>query len=55
MDCSQAELISLIKRAFELKSLTPRRSIYEPVEEPLLAMIFEQRRPPVRVCPLKAG
>tara|TARA_R110002020_G_scaffold137950_2_gene307693 strand:- start:2893 stop:3771 length:879 start_codon:yes stop_codon:yes gene_type:complete len=49
MDCSQAELISLIKRGIELKSLHAQGVIYEPLKNRVLAMIFEKASTRTRV------
>lgn len=49
MDCSQAELIGLIKRGVELKSLHQQGVIYEPLKNRVLAMIFEKASTRTRV------
>ncbi|PCC99710.1 ornithine carbamoyltransferase [Halopseudomonas pelagia] len=49
MDCTQAELISLIKRGIELKSLHAQGVIYEPLKNRVLAMIFEKASTRTRV------
>lgn len=49
MDCSQAELISLIKRGMELKALRAQGVIYEPLKNRVLAMIFEKASTRTRV------
>lgn len=49
MDCSQAELIGLIKRGIELKSLHAQGVIYEPLKNRVLAMIFEKASTRTRV------
>ncbi|MFN3580047.1 MAG: ornithine carbamoyltransferase [Pseudomonas sp.] len=49
LDCSQAELISLIKRGVELKSLHAQGVIYEPLKNRVLAMIFEKASTRTRV------
>jgi ornithine carbamoyltransferase len=49
MDCSQAELIGLIKRGVELKALHRQGVIYEPLKNRVLAMIFEKASTRTRV------
>ena len=49
MDCSQAELTGLLKRAIELKSLHRQGVIYEPLKNRLLGMIFEKASTRTRV------
>lgn len=49
MDCSQAELISLIKRGIELKALHRQGVIYEPLKNRVLGMIFEKASTRTRV------
>ena len=49
MDCSQTELIGLIKRGVELKSLHQQGVIYEPLKNRVLAMIFEKASTRTRV------
>ncbi|MFT6465436.1 MAG: ornithine carbamoyltransferase [Halopseudomonas sp.] len=49
MDCTQAELVSLIKRGIELKSLHAQGVIYEPLKNRVLAMIFEKASTRTRV------
>jgi len=49
MDCSQAELIGLIKRGVELKALHQQGVIYEPLKNRVLAMIFEKASTRTRV------
>ncbi|QJD57774.1 ornithine carbamoyltransferase [Pseudomonas sp. gcc21] len=49
MDCSQAELISLIKRGIELKALHRQGGIYEPLKNRVLGMIFEKASTRTRV------
>ena len=49
MDCSEAELISLIKRGVELKSLHRQGVVYEPLKNRVLGMIFEKASTRTRV------
>lgn len=42
MDCSPAELVSLIRRAMELKDLRNRGVLFEPLKNRVLGMIFEK-------------
>ncbi|PKM30346.1 MAG: ornithine carbamoyltransferase [Gammaproteobacteria bacterium HGW-Gammaproteobacteria-11] len=49
MDCSPSELISLIKRGIELKSLHRQGVVYEPLKNRVLAMIFEKASTRTRV------
>jgi ornithine carbamoyltransferase len=49
MDCSQAELVGLIKRGVELKALHQQGVIYEPLKNRVLAMIFEKASTRTRV------
>ncbi len=49
MDCSQAELINLIKRGIELKALHRQGVIYEPLKNRVLGMIFEKASTRTRV------
>ena len=49
MDCSEAELISLIKRGIELKSLHRQGVVYEPLKNRVLGMIFEKASTRTRV------
>ena len=49
MDCSQAELISLIKRGIELKALHRQGGVYEPLKNRVLGMIFEKASTRTRV------
>ena len=49
MDCSQAELISLVKRGIELKALHRQGVIYEPLKNRVLGMIFEKASTRTRV------
>jgi ornithine carbamoyltransferase len=49
MDCSQAELVSLIKRGVELKALHRQGVIYEPLKNRVLGMIFEKASTRTRV------
>ena len=49
MDCSQAELTGLLKRAIELKSLHRQGVIYEPLKNRVLGMIFEKASTRTRV------
>ena len=50
MDCSEAELISLIKRGIELKSLHRQGVVYEPLKNRVLGMIFEKASTRTRVA-----
>ena len=49
MDCSQAELASLLKRGIELKDLHRQGVIYEPLKNRVLGMIFEKASTRTRV------
>ncbi len=49
MDCTPAELTSLLKRGIELKSLHRQGVIYEPLKNRVLAMIFEKASTRTRV------
>ncbi len=49
MDCSEAELIGLIKRGIELKSLHRQGVVYEPLKNRVLGMIFEKSSTRTRV------
>ncbi|UJJ32070.1 ornithine carbamoyltransferase [Halopseudomonas maritima] len=49
MDCSEVELISLIKRGVELKSLHRQGVVYEPLKNRVLGMIFEKASTRTRV------
>lgn len=49
MDCSQAELTTLIKRGVELKALHRQGVIYEPLKNRVLGMIFEKASTRTRV------
>lgn len=49
MDCTTAELTSLLKRGIELKSLHRQGVIYEPLKNRVLAMIFEKASTRTRV------
>jgi len=49
MDCSEAELIGLIKRGVELKSLHQQGVVYEPLKNRVLGMIFEKASTRTRV------
>ncbi|MFA5678143.1 MAG: ornithine carbamoyltransferase [Pseudomonas sp.] len=49
MDCSQAELASLLKRGSELKDLHRQGVIYEPLKNRVLGMIFEKASTRTRV------
>ena len=49
MDCSEAELIGLIKRGIELKSLHRQGVVYEPLKNRVLGMIFEKASTRTRV------
>jgi len=49
MDCSEAELIGLIKRGIELKSLHQQGVVYEPLKNRVLGMIFEKASTRTRV------
>ncbi|KKN95989.1 hypothetical protein LCGC14_0172240 [marine sediment metagenome] len=49
MDCSQSELVSLIKRGVELKALHRQGAIYEPLKNRVLGMIFEKASTRTRV------
>ncbi|MBA6420829.1 ornithine carbamoyltransferase [Pseudomonas sp. 5Ae-yellow] len=49
MDCSEAELIGLIKRGVELKSLHRQGVVYEPLKNRVLGMIFEKASTRTRV------
>ena len=49
MDCSEAELIGLIKRGIELKSLHRQCVVYEPLKNRVLGMIFEKASTRTRV------
>tara|TARA_R110001592_G_scaffold219123_1_gene473234 strand:+ start:13709 stop:14587 length:879 start_codon:yes stop_codon:yes gene_type:complete len=49
MDCSQAELVGLIKRGVELKALHQQGVLYEPLKNRVLAMIFEKASTRTRV------
>ena len=49
MDCSEAELIGLIKRGVELKSLHQQGVVYEPLKNRVLGMIFEKDSTRTRV------
>ena len=49
MDCSPAELTSLLKRGIELKSLHRQGVIYEPLKNRVLGMIFEKASTRTRV------
>ncbi|WP_417661337.1 ornithine carbamoyltransferase [Pseudomonas sp.] len=42
MDCTPAELVSLIRRAMELKDLRNRGVLFEPLKNRVLGMIFEK-------------
>ncbi|MGX5218410.1 MULTISPECIES: ornithine carbamoyltransferase [Pseudomonas] len=42
MDCSPTELVSLIRRAMELKDLRNRGVLFEPLKNRVLGMIFEK-------------
>lgn len=49
MDCSQAELASLLKRGTELKDLHRQGVVYEPFKNRVLGMIFEKASTRTRV------
>lgn len=49
MDCSQAELTSLLKRSIELKDLHRQGVVYEPLKNRVLGMIFEKASTRTRV------
>src|SRR5690554_1066147 len=49
MDCSQAELTSLLKRGIELKDLHRQGVVYEPLKNRVLGMIFEKASTRTRV------
>ena len=49
MDCSQAELASLLKRGTELKDLPRQGVVYEPFKNRVLGMIFEKASTRTRV------
>ena len=49
MDCSQAELTSLLKRGIELKDLHHQGVVYEPLKNRVLGMIFEKASTRTRV------
>ncbi len=49
MDCTEAELIGLIKRGIELKSLHRQGVVYEPLKNRVLGMIFEKASTRTRV------
>ncbi len=48
-DLSQAEAIQIIKRASELKEMHKKRTVYEPLKNRVLAMIFEKSSTRTRV------
>lgn len=49
MDCTPAELNSLLRRAIELKDLRNRGILYEPLKNRVLGMIFEKASTRTRV------
>lgn len=49
MDCSQAELASVLKRGTELKDLHRQGVVYEPLKNRVLGMIFEKASTRTRV------